>query len=107
MVAAMRGMSMAQHGRILRIVLCMIAATAFARPLLAADCPAKTFKDAAATIEACNLRLKTPALSADDRAQALVTRGRALHRSGQLDAAAVDYDQAITLASDPTDAHIW
>lgn len=98
---------MSAVGHTIRILLCLISIAALLGRAQAAQCPVKSFDDSAAMVAACTARLGEPGLSSDDRAQILVTRGRALHALGRTADAARDYDKAIALASDPTDAHIW
>jgi tetratricopeptide (TPR) repeat protein len=98
---------MSAIGHTIRILLCLIAVAALSGRTQAAQCPAKSFDDSAAMVAACTARLGEPRLSSDDRVHILLTRGRALHAMGRMADAALDYDQAIALASDPTDAHVW
>jgi tetratricopeptide (TPR) repeat protein len=94
-------------GSTIRTLLCLVTIAAFSGCAQAAQCPAKSFDDSAAMVQACTARLRERGLSSDDRVEILLTRGRALHAMGRLADAALDYDQAIALASDPTDAHVW
>ncbi|MCK9919217.1 tetratricopeptide repeat protein [Microbacteriaceae bacterium K1510] len=56
-------------------------------------------------IEPCTNLLNEPALTSAQRAEALLVRGRAFHRTKRLEQAAADYEAAAALA--PDNAEIW
>jgi tetratricopeptide (TPR) repeat protein len=98
---------MTRNGITAQFAFCLLAVITLSRLAGAAECPARNFTDSPATVEACTARLNEQNLSSDDRAAILVTRGRAFAASGRQKEAALDYDQAIALAKDPTDARLW
>ncbi len=70
-----------------------------AAPLDWKGCAVPVFgADKAAAVAACTLILNRTDLSDTDRERALITRGRALHRQSDIDAAIRDFDAAIKLA---------
>ena len=75
---------------------------AFANPL---QCTIAAFEASASSVlEACAVTLRQPDLSKKGRVEALKIRGLAFHRLKQLDAAAIEYEHAMTL--DPGDSEI-
>jgi tetratricopeptide (TPR) repeat protein len=97
---------MARHGVTAHIAFCLLSVIAFSRPTYAAECADRYYTDSAGTAEACTARLRERNLSNDERSVILETRGRALYDIGRLDAAALDFDPAIALSSDPGEIRV-
>ena len=59
-----------------------------------------------AVLEPCSALLGDPQVANEKRAEALFIRGRAHHRSGSIDLAAEDYDEALKLAPNNEEIHL-
>jgi tetratricopeptide (TPR) repeat protein len=92
---------MTPNGITAQFALCLLALIVLFRPVHAAECPTEDHTNTAGTIEACTARLRETDLPDDKKPAILVTRGWAFYDMGRMDAAALDFDQAIALSSEP------
>lgn len=92
---------------LLSVAITVIAAPCARADLAAIQCSIGRLEVLPQTvIEPCSKLLQNPTLSRERQAEVLFLRGRAYHRTGSIDQAAADYDQALKLAPDNEEIHL-